>query len=155
MLKISSEEWLEISYSLEPHHAVFYKVWQMGKPVFDESIDTAAVQFDQEGKFVLFRFNPNFWSKLNLYNKLFVICHEALHIVLNHGIRTKDAGMNAQAVNVALDVVVNHTLIRNFGFDCSMIDNADHFCWVDTVLDRKSTRLNSSHTDISRMPSSA
>ena len=26
---------------------------------------------------------------------------------------------------------------------------------VDPVLDRKSTRLNSSHTDISRMPSSA
>ena len=26
---------------------------------------------------------------------------------------------------------------------------------ADTALDRKSTRLNSSHTDISRMPSSA
>ena len=27
--------------------------------------------------------------------------------------------------------------------------------WVGNVRDRKSTRLNSSHTDISRMPSSA
>ena len=29
------------------------------------------------------------------------------------------------------------------------------WCLVGTTLDRKSTRLNSSHTDISRMPSSA
>ena len=27
--------------------------------------------------------------------------------------------------------------------------------WLDLTVDRKSTRLNSSHTDISRMPSSA
>ena len=33
---------------------------------------------------------------------------------------------------------------------------ADHFVYRDLrVADRKSTRLNSSHTDISRMPSSA
>ena len=31
-----------------------------------------------------------------------------------------------------------------------------HLCWLSTTnKDRKSTRLNSSHTDISRMPSSA
>ena len=31
----------------------------------------------------------------------------------------------------------------------------DRFSWVSKLADRKSTRLNSSHTDISRMPSSA
>lgn len=132
--KIGNEEWLEISNSLEPHHAVFYKVWQMGRPVFDESIDTACVQFDQEGKFILFRFNPKFWSSLDLYNKLFVICHEALHIVLNHGIRAKEADCNRQATNVAMDIVVNHTLTKNFGFSRDKITGSEDYCWVDTVF---------------------
>ena len=35
------------------------------------------------------------------------------------------------------------------------IDDYKHFAWKKYSIDRKSTRLNSSHTDISRMPSSA
>ena len=35
-----------------------------------------------------------------------------------------------------------------FAFDCPV-------CSAEKDIDRKSTRLNSSHTDISRMPSSA
>ena len=67
-MKINNEEWFEISNELEPHHAVFTKVWQMGKPIFDETIQTAAVQFDKEGNFILFRFNPEFWKSLDLKN---------------------------------------------------------------------------------------
>jgi predicted metal-dependent peptidase len=133
-VKITNEEWFEISSALEPHHAVFYKVWQMGKPIFNEEISTAAVQFDEEGKFVLFYFNPKFWKSLDLYNRLFVICHEALHIVLNHGIRSKDDKINRQACNTAMDIVVNHTLIRNFGFERNKITNGEEYCWVDTVF---------------------
>jgi predicted metal-dependent peptidase len=131
---ITSEEWYEISNALEPHHAVFYKLWQMGKPIFDERIPTACVQFDKEGQFVVFRFNPKFWQELDLQNRLFVICHEALHIVLNHGVRAIDAKINAQAANVAMDVVVNHTLVEKFGFDRKNIDNQENYCWVDTVF---------------------
>ena len=124
-VKISSEEWLEISLALEPHHAVFYKVWQMGKPVFNEKIETAAVQFDENGDFIWFHFNPTFWKRMQFKDKLFVICHEALHIVLNHGIRTKDAGMNHRATNVALDIVVNHSLVTNFGFTRTNIEGQE------------------------------
>jgi predicted metal-dependent peptidase len=132
--RITNEEWFEISRALEPHHAVFYKVWEMGKPVFDDSIPTACVQFDNEGKFIWFRFNPGFWSTLDLYNKLFVICHEAMHVVLNHGARSRDAGVNSAAANVAMDIVVNHTLVRSFGFERDKIDNSENYCWIDTVF---------------------
>lgn len=158
--KISNEEWLEISMALEEHHAVFYKLWQMGKPVFNEDIPTAAVQFDEVGEFVYFHFNPVFWNRLDFYGKLFVICHEALHIILNHGMRTRDAGRNARAANAALDIVVNHNLVRGFGFDRNKIDNiikpifkqmseeegkewgpeqedSGGLCWVDTVFKGK------------------
>jgi predicted metal-dependent peptidase len=133
-MKITNDEWFEISNALEPHHAVFTKVWQMGRPLFDSSIPTAAVQFDKNGNFIVFRFNPEFWKSLDLQNKLFVICHESLHIILNHGKRAKDANMNFQAANVAMDVVVNHSLVRNFGFKRNEIDNAENYCWVDTVF---------------------
>lgn len=136
-VRISSEEWMRISVALEPHHAVFYKVWQMGKPVFDESIPTACVQFDQNGNFILFRFNPEFWQKLDFTSKLWVICHEALHIVLNHGIRARDAGINSKATNMAMDIVVNHSLSNNFGFNREEILNWQDYCWVDTVFKDK------------------
>lgn len=133
-MKINNDEWFEISNALEPHHAVFTKVWQMGKPMFDENIPTAAVQFDKEGNFILFKFNPEFWKSLDLKNRLFVICHESLHIILNHGIRAKDGDINYKACNVAMDIVVNHSLVRNFGFKRDEIDNSESYCWVDTVF---------------------
>ena len=137
-VRISNQEWFEISLALEPFHAVFYKLWQMGKPIFNEEIETAAVQFDEVGNFIWFHFNPSFWKRLKFSDKLFTICHEALHIVLNHGIRTRDSRKtNGQAANVALDVVVNHTLVKNFGFNREDIEDWSEFCWVDTVFKNK------------------
>lgn len=153
-IKITKEEWLNISTSLEEHHAVFYKLWQMGKPIFNEDLPTACVQFDEVGEFVYFHFNPTFWSKLPLEGKLFVICHEALHIILNHGLRIRDSGVNRPATNSALDIVVNHLLVRSFGFNRKSIDyiikpifqnmhqekfdeNQGGLCWVDTIFKDK------------------
>ena len=39
---------------------------------------------------------------------------------------------------------------RKISIDCTGVEDA-----LDVTIDRKSTRLNSSHTDSSRMPSSA
>lgn len=133
--KISKEEWTEICLALEEYHAVFYQVWKMGRPLFTNDIPTAAVQFDKVGKYVIFLFNPEYWEKLSLYDRLFTICHEALHIILNHGIRCVDTvGINRGATNVALDIVVNHLLVRSFGFERAKIAGAENFCWVDTVF---------------------
>lgn len=131
---ITDEEWLSLGLGLEDHHAVFYKIMEMGKPVFDETIDTACIQFDANGDYVWFRFNPSFWESLNEYNKSFVISHEALHVVLNHGSRAKDAGINGGAANTAMDIVVNHSLVKNFGFDRTKIQNESQLCWIDTVF---------------------
>ena len=53
--------------------------------------------------------------------------------------------------------------VHNLAFESLDIDEADVVVYaladlrtvLERLLDRKSTRLNSSHTDISRMPSSA
>ena len=137
-MNVTFDEWLEISRNLEVHHAIFYRFWQMGRPVFTDKVggrklDTAAVQFNANGDYIDFLFNPDFWKKLNLYNKLFVIAHECLHVILNHGIRTLDA-VDHHATNATLDVVVNHALINRFGFDRAKIMDADKLCWIDTVF---------------------
>jgi predicted metal-dependent peptidase len=131
--KISGEDWMEISRQLEQHHAVFYKVWEMGVPVFSDQVPTAAIQFDKGGDFVLFHFNPEFWEACTPYERLFTICHEALHVILNHGVRMKDTD-DPKACNVGLDIVVNHLLTRSFGFDRTQISNWEKLCWVDTVF---------------------
>lgn len=133
MRDISTEEYLSISRTLEDHHALFYMAWKMGRPWFDESIETACVRFDKEGDFIQFAFNPDFWDSLDDYNKAFVISHECLHVILNHGMRTKSL-LDNRRCNVALDLVVNHSLVNNFGFDRTRIKDWEQFCWVDTVF---------------------
>ena len=55
-------------------------------------------------------------------------------------------------INLCDDCGINFTFSDNIA--CSNRDFGKHYC-IDCTEDRKSTRLNSSHTDISRMPSSA
>ncbi len=131
--RMSAQEWRELCLQLEEYHAVFYKLWEMGKPVFSDAVETAGIQFDKGGDFVYFHFNPEFWKYCTPYERLFTICHEALHVILNHGARTKDT-IDHKACNVALDIVVNHMLLRNFGFDRNKIRNWENLCWVDTVF---------------------
>lgn len=131
---INHNDWLEISSQLEDHHAIFYELWQMGRPTFTDEIETAAVKFTVDnGEFVEFMFNPDYWNSLTNYEKLFVISHESLHIILNHGIRTSQ-GKDSCRINAALDVVVNHLLVNSFGFDRKRIRDEDVLCWTDTVF---------------------
>jgi hypothetical protein len=36
-IKISKEEILKVSRELEVHHAIFYKLWEIGAPVLNEN----------------------------------------------------------------------------------------------------------------------
>lgn len=133
---ITHNDWLEISSKLEEHHVLFDEMWQMGRPYFTDEIETAAVRFSESGEFLDFMFNECYWDNLTPYERLFVIAHESLHIILNHGIRTTN-NEDIPRINAALDIVVNHLLINSFGFDRSRIRDEDILCWVDTVFKTK------------------
>jgi hypothetical protein len=120
------EEFEDIAPGLERWHGLFSQFWSMGAPRFTEKIPTAAIAFNRKGQYVEFIFNPGFWDKLSATAREFVICHECLHVNLEHGLRMVNAEQKKVA-NLAMDVVVNHTLIDNFGFshqdlDCVMVD---------------------------------
>jgi len=137
---ITEDDFFRIAMSLEEKHALFYKAWELGVPRTTKEISTAAVRFDEKGLKIDFMFNPDLWKNNDDYNRAFIIAHEALHVALNHGSRMKGAlkkKENMQVINMAADVVVNHTLINKFGFNRSKVKDADKLCWVDTVFGDK------------------
>lgn len=126
VIYFTDDEFIEIAESLQDRHAIFHKFWEIGKPIFTLQIPTAAIGFNRRGKYINFFFNPFFWNFLDDYNRRFIICHEMLHVILNHGIRTKDAGsLNSGAVNNCLDIVANHLLVSKFGFSRKKLQGFD------------------------------
>jgi predicted metal-dependent peptidase len=133
-VSMSTEEWFSLCRSLERHHSVFYALWQMGKPVFTTRVPTAAIGF-VKGSPIEFAINPGFWASRTPAQREFILCHEMLHILLNHGMRGRDS-KNRDAANVAMDVVVNHTLVDHFDFKREDVDPENKFCWMDTVFSK-------------------
>ena len=134
--KMIPKDWKKICLDLQDYHTIFYKMWEIGKPIFTTEIPTACVTFDKDGKHVNFLFNPDFWDSCSYYKKLFVICHESLHILFNHGYRFAESE-NTLLSNVAMDVAINHALLSRFGFSREKIEGWEEYCWIDTVFKDK------------------
>ena len=135
--ELSVEEWTELSNGLSEFHNIFYRFWTICRPVFSERIKTAAVVFDKDGNCVEFLLNYEFWQSLTLKQKLFVISHECLHLILNHGkrgLRVLFKGEEHRAkLNTAMDICVNESLIARYGFDRLEIDPTNKYVWADKV----------------------
>lgn len=131
--QFSQEEFLLLSRELEKFHSIFYKIWEVGKPVFSDIVQTAAVGFNEEGKCVQFICNKSFWEGLSLKQKTFTLSHEMLHIILNHGIRLTDKSTRDIA-NIAQDLVINNMLVTKFGFNKNEIDPEEKFCWFSNIF---------------------
>lgn len=125
----------DIAFELENHHGIFSQLWSMGEPTFTDEIPTAAVSFDENGEYMNFFFNKGFWDSLSDIERKFVICHECLHVLLEHGIRSTDCP-DKRLANIALDVVVNHTLLERFGFRRETMDISKDLVWKDTVYEK-------------------
>lgn len=123
------KEILEIKKSLIAHHGVFRCFWDLCTPIYSQSIKTACVEFDQDGNYLKFLINPNFWHQKNLEEKKFIICHECLHILRGHGLRS--IGKINKQNNLAMDIVVNESLVKFFSFKKETIDPLDEYIWFD------------------------
>lgn len=126
-------EFRTISRRLESYHDLFRALWEIGEPLFTRQIGTAAIVFSGSGKPLRFLFNPDFWRELPDHDREFVICHEMLHAVLNHGFRF--VGLESKLLaNVAADLAVNHLLVAQFGFIRELLQDWEQACWVETVF---------------------
>ena len=74
---------------------------------------------------------------------MFILAHECLHMILNHGLRIRGCS-NKKLANDALDIVVNHNLVDCFGFVRSEIDPHGELCWIDTIFPNQDVETNKS-----------
>lgn len=125
---------------LSHYHGLFYGVFQLGKPYHTEEISTAAVGFNESTGKVEFLINPNFFYRLGEKEQLFVLCHEALHVVLSHIDRTRQFKLHGDLSNIAQDIVINELLVSEFGFDRKLLKFGFKPCFIDTVFDKETIK---------------
>lgn len=131
-----AKEFTSILTSLSIYHSIFYKLWNIGKPEYSYEISTAAVSFDKEGNLLQFMINPEFWETLTETQKMFIICHECLHIIYDHGFRFSGL-LNDPITNYATDLAINHSLINKFFFVKEEVDPDNRYCWIDNFFDKE------------------
>ena len=135
------KDYNDIAQKLEGHHELFYQFWNLGEPTLTDAVPTAAVAYDPFTKEISFLFNPKFYKELDDYTLLFIICHEFLHVMLQHLVRMKVPELSKIA-NIAMDVVVNEMLIRSFSFDKDKVKDANRLCWRETTFKNKDVDKN-------------
>lgn len=119
---------------LERHHSVFDKLVEFSDIEFDDKIPTAGIKFDKKGKWLSFKFNPDFYEQLTHQERQFVFCHEALHVILNHGHRFAKMPSWEKA-NIAGDICINEMLLNNFGFKKNQLPTlADMMVTLEAVF---------------------
>lgn len=141
LIPLSYEEAREISINVIKYHGVFYKFWDLVKPSYTNSkkYPTACVVFNKDNECVDFIINKKFWNKLSQEQKNFIVCHECLHVMLEHGKRASSitAKLNPEMVNACLDIPINEMLVKYFNFNRKEIDPKNRYCWTDTVFTKE------------------
>lgn len=143
--KLSFMQWNYIYSSINTYNSLFSTLFRFSNFTFDTNIPTACVAFSKDsGKPINLIVNPNLWNSINITTKLFLLCHECLHIIFQHGIRFK--GLNRELSNIAGDIVINHALIERFFFDKRKLSHwfTDPIVWVDTIFDNPYISTNKS-----------
>ena len=120
---------------LSQYHRLFYAVFELGTPVVTTSVTTAAVGYNTYSHKVCFLVNPEFFFKLGLTEQLFIVCHEAMHVLLGHLDRSDH--LHHTLANIAQDIVINETLVKDFRFHRPSLSFANDLCFIDTVFTKE------------------
>lgn len=116
-------DYFEICNTMCEFNELFYTLWSIGKPEFTDKIPTAGVCFDKHGNTVKYLFNKQFYDELDTYERTFVISHEIMHVVLNHGSRLKPYSHNSELKNIAMDMAIHEIMFNRFGFDKTQLNH--------------------------------
>jgi hypothetical protein len=102
---------IEVTFDIDANGIINVSAKDMdaGQPLWDETIQTVAVSFDQQGDYLTFHINSRFWVDCTDYERKFVLCHECLHVLLKHGLRTSGASGRAPRAMTAARTPVSTT----------------------------------------------
>lgn len=144
MKKIPDKDKLLLIDQLEQNGMFFKKFWSISDVYWTESIPTAAVTSTNDK--IQFLFNKDFWETLSPRGRLFVICHEQLHLLNNHFVRLRFQDGNSQIKNIAADVAINEMLVRNYSFEKTDLPDTEQWCWLDTVFKDDTRPISNNET---------
>lgn len=122
---------------LADYHRMFYAVFELGFPIHTRTVETAAVGYNSAESKINFLINPDFFYNLGENEQLFIVCHEASHVIFNHIERTFKYGLDPYISNIAQDIVINEMLVHEFGFLRSSLSFSKELCFIDTVFQNK------------------
>lgn len=131
MHEFNQEYYLE---QLTEYHRLFYAIFELGQPIYTEQISTAAVGLNMGTGKINFMINPKFFFSLGNKEQLFIICHEAMHVLLSHIDRSLRYDLDPYLSNIAQDIVINETLVSEFGFLRNNLDFGVTLCFIDTIF---------------------
>jgi predicted metal-dependent peptidase len=138
--QMSFDEKQEISIQLEQFHKIFDIFWGLADVSFvsaEHRVKTACVNFPKNRKCYIIISHP-FWESLNSDSRLFIILHECLHVLLDHGMRNARNIPEAtlELINIAQDITINEMIQKLFGFPRGLLQNWENYCWIDTCFDK-------------------
>ena len=133
-MKLSPKQIKEYGDALFDIDSVFRFMWERGGIVFNNEYDTAALEI-VGGKFRI-SFNPRYWKKLSKENRLFIICHEYLHMSLGHWLN-QPGNIDAEWMNIAQDIQINEMLVKYYGFFRKDLKGWKEQAWIDVVFKDK------------------
>lgn len=122
------QEFKQVGYTLSKHHGIFTSLFSLGKIIPTRTMPTAGVAFDTELNRVMFYINPDFFQNLSFSQKQFVLCHEMLHVIYQH-VHLARQHFDPRILNIAADVVINESLVSEFGFMRQSVDPENIFIW--------------------------
>lgn len=133
-----------LAIRLQYHSELFRTFWDWADINFTDDIPTACVEFDSAlGTPIQISINNTFWSTLDAESQAFVVAHELMHILLNHGARYKPDKYDLRKVNIAEDIVIDHMLEDYLSFNRQILHPflQNDICWIDTVFPNRTDIL--------------
>lgn len=146
--KIPFDDLRTISNMLEDYHKIFYTFFEMASISYTNALPTACIRFRRFGKPDML-INKGFWQFLTPEEQCFVIIHECLHVILDHGVRNGKhiAGATPYLVNIAQDITINEMAVDIFGVKREDLRNWKNYCWIATCFeDPRSIKRNETFT---------
>lgn len=134
--KLTRDERDEILTLIEDYHAIFYTFVGISDVKFSNRYPTAWVEFTRGSSKPGLFLNEEFWNKLNDRERAFVICHECLHVFLDHGVRRGEYldGANSTYINQAQDITINEMIESLFKINRNELTDWKNFCWIETCF---------------------
>lgn len=106
-----------------------------GRMVFSDESETASLEVDPIHEQFRINANPRYWKRLSKFQKIFVICHELLHLSFSHWLVPKK--VDREWANIAQDIQVNEYIQKNFPtLLCKHKDREDE-AWIASVFKDK------------------